>query len=76
MEANKDPMVIFQALGAGGLLTSCYHMGKKWEVEPPEFEDHTPYSNKAVEDLLDINEVIYAVNTVVIPPRQNRIIKG
>ena len=29
-----------------------------------------------MEDLLDIDEVIYAVNTVVIPPQQNRIIKG
>ena len=45
-------------------------------VEPPEFEDHTPYSNKAMGDLLDIDEVIYTVNTVVIPPWQNRIIKG
>ena len=29
-----------------------------------------------MEDLLDINEVIHAVNTVVIPPRASRIIKG
>ena len=29
-----------------------------------------------MEDLLDIDEVIYVVNTVVIPPWQNRIIKG
>ena len=29
-----------------------------------------------MEDLLDIDEVIHAVNTVVIPPSANRIIKG
>ena len=29
-----------------------------------------------MEDLLGIDEVIYAVNTVIIPPRQNKIIKG
>ena len=29
-----------------------------------------------MEDLLDIDEVIYTVNTVIIPPRQNKIIKG
>ena len=49
---------------------------KERGVEPPQFEDHTPNSNKGVEDLLDINEVIHTVNTVVIPPRASRIIKG
>ena len=29
-----------------------------------------------MEDLLDINEVTHAVNIVIIPPRQNKIIKG
>ena len=29
-----------------------------------------------MEDLLDIDEVIHAVNTAVIPPRASRIIKG
>ena len=29
-----------------------------------------------MEDLLDTDEVIFAVNTVIIPPRQNKIIKG
>ena len=29
-----------------------------------------------MEDLLDIDEVIFAVNTVVISPRQNKIING
>ena len=29
-----------------------------------------------MEDMLDIDEVIHAVNTLVIPPRASRIIKG
>ena len=29
-----------------------------------------------MEDLLDIDKVIYTVNTVIIPPRQNKISKG
>ena len=29
-----------------------------------------------MEDLLDIDEIIHAVNMVVIPPRTSRIIKG
>ena len=45
-------------------------------MEPPQFEDHVPYSNKGMEDLLDINEVIHSVNAVIIPPRASRIIKG
>ena len=45
-------------------------------VELPQFKDHTPNSNKVMEDLLDIDEVICTVNTVIIPLRQNKIIKG
>ena len=50
-----------------GFQLAAIAWAKEQGVEPPEFEDHTPYSNKAMEDLLDIDEVIYAVNTVVIP---------
>ena len=49
---------------------------KKQGVEPPQSEDHTPYSNKGMKDLLDIDEVIQTLNTFVIPPRASRIIKG
>ena len=59
-----------------GFQQAAIAWAKEQGVEPPEFEDHTPYSNKAIEDLLDIDKVIYMVNTVVIPPWQNRIIKG
>ena len=59
-----------------GFRQAAITCAKKQGVEPPQFEDHTPYSNKRMEDLLDTDEVIHAVNTVVIPPRQNKIIKG
>ena len=49
---------------------------EKQGIEPPQFKDHTLYSNKGMEDLLGIDEVIYTVNTLIIPPRQNKIIKG
>ena len=29
---------------------------EKQGLKPPQFEDHTPYSNKGMEDLLDIDE--------------------
>ena len=58
-----------------GFCQAAITCAEKQGIEPPQFEDHTPYSNKGMEDLLDIDEVIYAVNTVVIPPRQNKIIK-
>ena len=59
-----------------GFQQAAITCAKEQGVEPPQFEDHTPYSNKGMEDLLDINEVIHTVNTVVIPPRASRTIKG
>ena len=35
--------------------------------EPPEFEDHMPYSNKGMEDLLELNELASTVRTEIIP---------
>ena len=58
-----------------GFLQAAITCTKKGGVEPPQFEDHTPYSNKGMQDMLDIDEVIQAVNSVVIPPRASRIIK-
>ena len=59
-----------------GFHQAAITCAEKQGIELPQFEDHTPYSNKGMEDLLDIDKVIFAVNTVVIPPRQNKIIKG
>ena len=36
--------------------------------EPPKFEDHTPYLNQGMEDLLKLNEVASAIKTEIIPP--------
>ena len=44
--------------------------------EPPEFEDHTPYSNKGMEDLLELNELASTVRTEIIPPQSNNTIKA
>ena len=43
--------------------------------EPPEFEDHTPFSNRGMKDLLELNELVSMVRTEVIPPRSNKTIK-
>ena len=59
-----------------GFCQAAITCTEKQGIELPQFEDHTPYSNKGMEDLLDIDEVIYAVSTVIIPPRQIKIIKG
>ena len=36
--------------------------------EPPKFEDHTPYSNRGMEDLLKLNEVASTIKTEITPP--------
>ena len=44
--------------------------------EPSEFEDHTPYSNKGMEDLLELYELASTVRTEIIPPQSNKTIKA
>ena len=44
--------------------------------ETPKFEDHTPYSNQGIEDLLELNEVASAIKTEIILPRSNKTIKA
>ena len=43
--------------------------------EPPKFEDHTPYLNWGMEDLLKLNELVSATKTEIIPPQSNKTIK-
>ena len=43
--------------------------------EPLKFEDHTPYSNWGMEDLLKLNELVSATKTEIIPPQSNKTIK-
>ena len=38
--------------------------------KPPKFEDHTPYLNQGMEDLLELNEVASAIKTEIILPGQ------
>ena len=44
--------------------------------KPPEFEDHTPFSNKGMGDLLELNELVSTVRTEIIPPWSNKTIKA
>ena len=44
--------------------------------ELPKFEDHTPYSNRRMEDLLKLNEVVSAIKKEIILPRSNKPIKA
>ena len=44
--------------------------------EPPKFEDHTPCSNRGMEDLPKLNEVASAIKTEISPPQLNKTIKA
>ena len=45
-------------------------------AKSPKFKDHTPYSNRGMEDLLELNEVASAIKTEIIQPRSNKTIKA
>ena len=51
-----------------GFREAMVQVAKAAGEEPPEFEDHTPYSNKGMEDLLKLNELVSTVRTEIIPP--------
>ena len=44
--------------------------------KPPEFENHTPFSNKGMEDLLELNELVSTIRTEIIPPQSNKTMKA
>ena len=44
--------------------------------KPPEFEDDTPFSNKGMEDLLELNELVTTIRTEIIPSQSNKTIKA
>ena len=48
-----------------GFCQAAITYAEKQGIELPQFKDHTPYSNKGMEDLLDIDKVMYTVNTVI-----------
>ena len=59
-----------------GFQETMVQVAKAAGEEPPEFEDHTPYSNKGMEDLLELNEFTSTVQTEIIPPQSNKTIKA
>ena len=59
-----------------GFQEAMVQVAKTAEEKPPEFKDHTPYSNKGMEDLLKLNELASTVRTEIIPPRSNKTIKA
>ena len=42
-------------------------VAKAASQEPPKFEDHTPYLNWGMEDLLKLNELASTTRTEIIP---------
>ena len=43
---------------------------------PPEFKDHMPYTNRGMEDLLELNEKASTSKTEIILPRSNKTIRA
>ena len=59
-----------------GLQEAIIQVAKVTGQEVPEFEDHTPYSNQGMEDLLKLNEIVSTMRTEIIPPHSNKTIKA
>ena len=59
-----------------GFREAMVQVAKAAGEEPPEFGDHPPYSNKGMEDLLELNELASTVRTEIIPPQSNKTIKA
>ena len=51
-----------------GIQEAMVWVAKVTGQEPSKFEDHTPYSNRGMEDLLKLNELVSATKTEIIPP--------
>ena len=51
-------------------------MAKATGQGPLKFKDHTPYLNRGMEDILELNELASAIKTEVIPPQLNKAIKA
>ena len=63
----REKVVFWQAVA---------QIAEKTGEKPPEFEDHTPFSNKGMEDLLKLNKLVGTVKTEIISPRSNKTIKA
>ena len=58
------------------LWEAVVQVAKATGEELPKFKDHSPYSNRGMEDLLELNELLSTAQTEVIPPQSNKTIKG
>ena len=59
-----------------GFWRAVAQIAEETGEKPPEFEDHTPFSNKGIEDLLKLNELVSTIRTEIIPPQSNKTIKA
>ena len=51
-----------------GLWEALVQVTKATGEESPEFENHSPYSNQGMGDLLELNGLISTAQTEIIPP--------
>ena len=51
-----------------GIREAMVQVTRATGQEPPKFEDHTPYSNRGMEDLLELNNIASAIKTEIILP--------
>ena len=76
MEKGQKQLIIVQVVRRSQNLTGCVvQVAKATGKEPPKFEDHTPYLNHGMEDLLKLNELVSATRTEIIQPQLNKNIK-
>ena len=59
-----------------GIQEAIVQVTRATGQEPPKLKDHTPYSNRGMEDLLKLNELVSATKTEIIPPQSNKTIKA
>ena len=59
-----------------GFWEAMIQVAKAAGEEPPKFKDHTLYSNKGMEDLLELNELASTVRTEIIPLQSNKTIRA
>ena len=59
-----------------GFQQAVTQIAEETGEKPPEFEDHTPFSNKGMEDLLKLNKLVSTIRTEIIPPWSNKTVKA
>ena len=69
VEMGQKQSIIVQIVRRG------YSSGDQ-EPPRPKFEDHTPYLNQVMEDLLELYKLASATRMEIIPPQSNKTIKA